>query len=107
MAIVATADKEVAQVQSELRNTTNALYRSMACTKAILRNLDEVAGIKQALKYDDESTASELWDEIDMKDQEDLMLAPTKGGTFTTKERAIITSFWRVSVAEMEASRNI
>lgn len=97
--------KDADLLEVELRNARSALSRSMACTRAILRNLDEVAGIKQALKYDDESTASEIWDEIEMIDQEDLMLAPTKGGAFTTKERSIITSFWRVSVAEMEASR--
>jgi hypothetical protein len=106
MAIVATADREVEQLQSDLRLASKALHRSMACTRAILRNIDNVGGIKQALKYDDEITAQELWEEIGTADQCDLMIAPTKGGAFTTKERAMVTSFWHMTVAEYEATLN-
>ena len=105
MAIVATADREVAQLQIDLSNAKKALNRAMACTRAILRNLENVDGIKQALKYDDLITAQELFEEIDFKDQQDLMLAPTKGGAFTTKERGMIKDFWRITMADYEESR--
>lgn len=51
-----------------------------------------IATIKEALAVDDYSTAKEAWRELDESARNTLWKAPSKGGIFTTKERAQIKS---------------
>lgn len=49
-----------------------------------------VAAIKAAIEKDDAYTVAECWRELPGAAQRDLWLAPSKGGTFTTKQREYI-----------------
>ena len=82
-------------LQRELEQAQKALARCKACMRALLDNWDDVEAIKQAICDEDLIYAQGMWDDLELKDTEALMIAPTKGGCFTTKERAIIPEFWR------------
>ncbi len=100
-----TVDKDVDRLERELSESNKAFNRSKACTRALVRNLASVAAIKEALDTDrelgvDDGYAELCWNEVDYQDQCDLMLAPKFGGCFTTRERAEITKFWKVTTLE-------
>jgi hypothetical protein len=61
-------------------------------TTAYGRNVTSVIAIKDALAEGNYSAAFEAWNEITDDDKGALWLAPTKGGCFTTKERAQMKS---------------
>jgi len=81
-------------LQREIVQLKRDLNRSKACMAALWLNLDTVLEIKQALP-EDEVYAQQLWDELEYRDQDALMLAPKFGGCFTTLERMTISKFWR------------
>lgn len=58
----------------------------------VREHFHSIATIKLAIEHGNLSTAVEAWSEIPKKDQESLWLATTKGGVFTTAERAAIKS---------------
>ena len=80
--------------QRELEQCQKRFNRAKACMSALLRNWESVAEIKSALP-EDTVYAKQLWDELELKDKEALILAPKFGGCFTTLERTVITGFWR------------
>jgi len=85
----------------ELAQTQKALARAKACAKAFRDEWASVAEIKRAIETDP-MYAQQLWEDLEFKTQQDLMLATTKGGVFTTRERELITSFWKVTMQDIE-----
>ncbi len=69
--------------------------RAVLCAKYARVYWDEVTRIKDALRYDDEESASWEWHELPLEAQEALIIAPTRGGVFTTEERGRIAQFWQ------------
>lgn len=59
---------------------------------AIRDNLDSIVYIKAALFEDRLDAAYEAWQEVPDEDKHALWIAPTKGGVFTTEERAKMKS---------------
>ena len=57
--------------------------------EALRRNFDAVVEIKTALNNHNKDEAMRFWYDIPQDDQIALWLAPTKGGIFTTEERAV------------------
>lgn len=71
----------------------NDIYRKVSQhMKCVLENIDSVQAIKAGIADNDLSTASEAWFELDDDTKSGLWVAPTKGGCFTTNERAVIHS---------------
>lgn len=56
--------------------------------ECVRNNMQSILAIKDALKDDQWSTAAECYMEMSPEDHKILWLAPTKGGMFTTEERA-------------------
>lgn len=86
----------------EIEHMDRALKRTVRLCQAITRNMDSLIVIKEALALDDTTFASQVFHEIDFKDQRLLMSAPTKGGPFTTQERGIMRGLWEVSAEDMD-----
>lgn len=61
--------------------------RKARCDEAAEQYAASVAAIKEAIAKEDYYSAMEAWDEVPQAAQQDLWLAPTKGGVFTTVER--------------------
>ena len=58
--------------------------------QCVLRNLDYVQQIKTHLEAGDLSIALEMWRELGEDEMRLLWRAPSKGGVFSTKERALL-----------------
>lgn len=78
------------------------LKRTVRLCKAIYANAEYIVSIKDALNGDDLVYAGQLFHELDFEDQRLLMMAPSKGGPFTTKERGILRDVWEVSPDDLE-----
>ena len=100
-----TTNKEVSQLQKDYNRLQAEYDRARRCMSAVRDEICSVYDIKQELEKASLWSAQELWEELDYKTQEALMVAQTKGGVFTTSERADITSFWKVSCADIEGVR--
>jgi len=59
---------------------------------ALARNLDSVNAIKAAIAEGEIGYAYECWQEVTDEDKKALWRAPSKGGCFTTAERAVFKS---------------
>jgi len=57
---------------------------------SLRNNLQAVAAIKDAIACEDYASASEIWLLLPESVRDDLWVAPTKGGIFTTEERQLI-----------------
>jgi len=60
--------------------------------KFVLQEFLSIAAVKEALGNEDYSAAKEAWNEVDKNVIGQIWRAPTKGGMFTTKERAQMQS---------------
>lgn len=96
------SDRDVERLQRELNQVTKLYSRAKRCMYSVMHNLDIVLELKEAIKKEDLFYAQQIWEDIEFKDQEAMMIAPTKGGVFTTQERAAIGSFWKVSIEDIE-----
>lgn len=79
----------------------------LKCEIAANENADSLILIREGIAEGDLTKAAEAWDELDNETKQDLWLAPTKGGVFTTKERATMKSddfFKARPTAETEAT---
>ena len=76
-------DAESAMLRSEQTKTQE--YQDM-----IVDLLPSVKAIKDGIATEDYSTANEAWKELSDTEKQLLWKAPSKGGVFTTKERAIM-----------------
>ena len=78
--------------EKELLKST--LKRTVRLCKAIWTERDTIEQIKAELSSGALDYAQGLWDDLDLETQQLLITAPSKGGAFTTEERAQITEFW-------------
>jgi len=77
---------------SESHEVSDIDPRKAAHDAAFARHHESVSAIQQAIANGELSAAYEAWNEIPAADKEALWLAPTKGGCFTTAERATMKS---------------
>jgi len=66
--------------------------RKARCDEAAEQYAASITAIKDAISREDFYSAMEAWDEVPQAAQMDLWLAPSKGGVFTTAERAALQS---------------
>ena len=92
--------KEAVLLKKQLKHT------QMVC-KAIWNYRDYIEEIKDYISKDQPVGAGELWNDLAYNIQKLLITAPTKGGPFTTNERAIIKTLWNVTVDDIEASYKV
>lgn len=64
----------------------------LECEIAANENADSVVLIKEGIAENDMVKAAEAWDELDKETKQALWLATTKGGCFSTAERAAMKS---------------
>ncbi|MDX1453759.1 MAG: hypothetical protein R3183_14495 [Oleiphilaceae bacterium] len=76
-----------AAIQQQADKITERLIRH---NTAVRDNLESVLMIKCELAAENYSAAAEAWFELDNDTKQDLWVAPTKGGIFTTQEREIM-----------------
>lgn len=80
---------EQGKARNELQEKVNAL---MTHNEAVRREWESVGYMKQAHLDKDALAFAEAWLELDEDTKHALWLAPTKGGVFTTEERAYLRS---------------
>lgn len=68
----------------------NESDRLLSHNRALRDNIQAVAAIKDAIAAADYHSASEVWLAMDEEIRNELWIAPTKGGIFTTAERQLI-----------------
>ena len=86
----ASAD-EVANAITE-QNASEAVEPLMKHNEAVRANFNSIAYMKEAHENGDALAFAEAWLELDDDTKSALWLAPTKGGVFTTAERAFLRS---------------
>jgi len=86
----------------EVEHWKGQYRRTVRLCKAIYDYSDYIALIKKAIEAEDLTEASVLFNEIDFETQSLLLIAPSKGGPFTTKERAEVTKLWDVQIQDIE-----
>ena len=87
---IASAD-EVANAISQ-QNTSEAVEPLMKHNEAVRANFNSIAYMKEAHENGDALAFAEAWLELDDDTKSALWLAPSKGGVFTTAERAFLRS---------------
>ena len=80
---------EVEQVP-EVKLDNAAVFRLLRHNEYLRDNLASVSCIKDCITQKAFDEAHEAWCELSQDEQTALYIAPSKGGIFTTKERAII-----------------
>ena len=78
------------------------LQRTVSLCKALIDNYGTITDIISKIALERLGEAAYLWNELDYPVQKLLYIAPSKGGAFNTQERAIIKSFWIISVSDYE-----
>jgi len=86
----------------EVEAIKNKLKRTQILCHTIYKYYDYIYEIKNYLKDDRLEGARELFEELEYQVQELLMTAPSKGGAFTTAERAIMKTLWKVTIEDIE-----
>ena len=76
--------------QAELAAKEKAIAFYRAHADAVKANWESLVFIREQIKLGEIEAAKEAYAEISEQDQQALWVAPTKGGFFTTEERAII-----------------
>ena len=87
-------DKEVSLLKSQLKH-------AQSVSKAVWEYRDYIEQIKEYIALEEITGADELWNELEYGVQKKLFTAPLYGGAFTTKERAIIRDFWKISEGDL------
>lgn len=80
-------DELDAAISSSLEGNETQDSRLMRHNIALRDNIQAVAAIKELLDFENYVEAKEAWGLVPQKIQQDLWVAPTKGGVFTTKQR--------------------
>ena len=86
----------------ELEKLQQSLKRTVSLCKVIWQYRYYIEEIKGYIKREELTGASEEWNDLQLEVQKLLIIAPSKGSPFTTKERAIIREFWNISAEEYE-----
>lgn len=76
----------------ERDNINHVDARKAAHDQAVVENQASINVIKDAISTGEFGPGAEAWFELDKTAKEDLWLAPTKGGIFTTSERKTMQS---------------
>jgi len=76
------------------------MHRYSRYGKALDEHFTSIAAIKSYLADGQGDAALEAWMEIPQEDQENLWIAPTYGGVFTTEERRIIKALESSSITK-------
>lgn len=87
---VASAE-EITQALSQ-QSKIEANQRLLAHMEAVRELLPTIMAIKEGIATGDLSAASEAWSELKEDEMRALWVAPSKGGIFTTHERAVMKS---------------
>jgi ligand-binding sensor domain-containing protein len=85
---------------AELIGAVASRDRLIAHNEALRANLDAVAGIKLALSTDDLFAAGEILASFNEDTMSALWLATSKGGIFSTKERATIRTCPKLTLSD-------
>ena len=86
----ASADElQNAKTQQAVQEATDRL---LAHQEAVRRLWPTIHAIKTGIEFNDLSSASEAWFELNDDEKKSIWLAPTKGGIFTTEERKVMQS---------------
>ena len=96
-------DTEVHNLKAEIAHVTKLMWIARKSAAAMRDNLDYIQLIKEAIAKDDTVYAQQLWEELPYPIQAALIVAPSKGGAFTTAERATIRGFWNLTLEDMES----
>ena len=83
---IASADEVVNAVHQQ--GQKDIYERAQRFTKSLMKCYTSVVEIQRFLANGELEFAKEAWGELTEQEQMDLWLAPTKGGCFTTNERA-------------------
>jgi len=86
----ASADEVANAIQEQ--SASEAVAPLMAHNEAVRANFASIAYMKEAHENGDALAFAEAWLELDDDTKAALWLAPTKGGVFTTAERAYLRS---------------
>ncbi len=97
-----TVDKDVDRLERELGQAKKALARVKSCMYFVRENWIDLVEMKTAWEKGDDVYAGQVWNELDYKAQSALILAPTKGGIFTTDQRNRIHVYWEVTIDDIE-----
>jgi hypothetical protein len=87
---IASAD-EVASAITEQKESESVEWL-MNHNKAVRDNLQSILYVKEGIENEDLLMVAEGWEELENSVKEALWVAPSKGGVFTTKERAVLKS---------------
>jgi hypothetical protein len=87
---IASAEEMELALQQQADDTANGYL--IKHNEAVRDHLPSILAIKEALAMNEYSTAYECFAEIDPETMKALWVAPTKGGIFTTGERAQMKS---------------
>ena len=82
------------------------LKRTQILCHTIYKHYDYIYEIKSYIAQERLQGAKELFEELSYPIQKLLMIAPTKGGPFTTQERAIMRTLWKIRVADIEQTED-
>ncbi len=88
----------------EVEALKSKLKRTQILCKTIYKYYDYIYEIKSYIEQERLQGAQELFEELDYPIQALLMTAPKFGGAFTTKERAIMKTLWKITVEDIENS---
>ena len=92
---IASADEVANAIQQQNNQTSNEeMERLIAHNEAWRNNDGSIYFIKEYINMDEPKweNIAEAWNEISNEDKEALWMAPSKGGVFTTAERAALKS---------------
>lgn len=87
---IASAD-EVASAITEQKESESIEWL-LNHNKAVRDNLQSILYVKEGIENEDLLMVAEGWEELENSVKEALWVAPSKGGVFTTKERAVLKS---------------
>ena len=80
---------EQGQALSDAKGSLEYLMRH---NDVVRENIDSIHFIKEYIKTGDVAGVAQIWLELSNDIKEALWVAPTKGGVFTTEERAFLKS---------------
>ena len=89
----------------EVEALKKSLKRTQILCKTIYKYYDYIYEIKSYIEQERLQGAQELFEELDYPIQALLMTAPKFGGAFTTKERAVMKTLWKVTVEDIEGNQ--
>jgi hypothetical protein len=72
------------------QHVMEAVEQNITHVNAVREHFDYISDIKTHLANDDRAAAMDVWNDFDDETKTILWIAPSKGGIFTTEERALM-----------------